>query len=94
MDRGQRETVKLEVTPTLLSGWNPSASVLELRPFCILETVRSLGYARLTWKDEIWGLHLHWGVFLGVLLPHLPLDQAHERYVVERTQPVGIGLRN
>lgn len=82
------------MTPTLLSGWNPSASVLELKHFCILETVWSFGYARLAWKDEIWGLRLHWGVFLGVLLPHLSLDQAHERYVVERTQLVGIELRN
>lgn len=38
-DGGRRERIEWEVTLMLQSGWNPFASVLELRPFCILETL-------------------------------------------------------
>lgn len=35
----QREGGELEVTLVLQSGWSPSVSVVELRPFSVLETL-------------------------------------------------------
>ena len=90
---GQRERRELDVTPVFQSGWNPSVSVLESRPFSILETVWSLHRARLPGKDEALEIRLHWGVFTLILLPRLPFDQARGRYLVERTQPLGIGFK-